>query len=470
MPEDNIKDVKAGASPEVQPAPVTPEPAVQINPVQPNNFAKKSKKKLFIIIAIVAFVVIAIGSIVGYLSWFQSPEKVLSDAVTNMIKADTASYKLVVPVNPDTLTTQGFDLDVVGNITLTFKYNENFSAVAFDTTVDVEVDGKDKISLKANVIVDEKKDVYIKFSDINDLVTYLKNILLTSSTGYISDEDSEKMDELIGVLVEQIDGQWIKLSDDTLGEYNSDANKTKTCLEGVAEKYGSDNKVLLEIAKLYEKNKFVLVDEKLDQKDGSFGYKIEIDEKETEKFGKEIQDLDVFKAIEDCNKISVTPDYDEEVDDYNYEDDYDYEYNYDDSDTYSQPKTNTYDKENYSFEVWVDAWTHKFTKISITYQDKKSTNKQKTVIEVTPDYKTKIDIKTPSGSKDVKELMDDLQNAYEEYISTLYPEYPEYPQPDYPDDCYDEDGFYNYDDEDCMPEYPSPDMGKDILKSLFNKI
>lgn len=354
-----------------QPLDTNPVSSPPVSPVVPVKSLKK-KRMIIGVIIVAVLAVLGSGGAVAYNLWFQNPDKVLGDALVNAVRAKTISY--------------------TGSLNYTAKAStSSFSPSQMKITVDgknTNVDGEVNVNmamtysgkefkLSGSGIYDKDANLYFK---INDIRKTLDSVLGSSAI---------EMPEVINNIITKVDGKWIKVSVEDTEEFNKEYSQTQTCLKDTLKKFEDDKDATNEIINLYSKNRFIVVKEKLGSKNGSLGYVIEGDTDKSKAFVEGFNDTKVMKELQKCDESFKL-----DADDI---------------------KSNSTDETNGRVEVWVDRWSHQFTKFNLT--DKSDEGDTTLVFE--PKFNQSVSVNVPKDSISLSELKSDIEKAQQEYIDSL---------------------------------------------------
>lgn len=374
-----------------QPTPNTgaaePQPWLQ----QPE---KKPRKKGVIIGAIIAaLLVVLLGSAYGvYALWFQSPEKVLMDGVMNAVSAKSAKIS-----GDASLSYEGYNVTVdfegegsvqdgsTGSATLKLKAPEQ--------NIDMKLSGSG--------VAAPNGDIYIKVDNLKGVyetsLDAIVNAQVEEATkqGYtISNQQKAQVrqtyDSYYGSIIKKIGDKWIKITPDDTKSLDEKAGDEYKCTQDVLKKFTNDKNQIQEVANVYSKNKFIVIKETLGVKDNSLGYVIDYDKEASKKFGSAIKDTTVYKELKKCSESATS-----------YFDDMGKDSTGVDSDASS--------KTTHRIEVWVDQWSHQFTKIDASVEDH-GDQKGKFDITATPQFNTPVKVTIPTNVISIKDLMGEFES------------------------------------------------------------
>jgi hypothetical protein len=361
-------ETEPSTQPDVAPTVSTPEPFVAPTPLPVDSpvapvatpVTKKSKKPLILGIILVAFfALLGGGSVLAYNLWYQNPEKVVTDALINVVTAKTAVYT-------GTMTVENTTLKVTVDTTL--KQAE--AAAGMDAKVSITAGGKN-YSVNGSALVDASGDLYFKVEKIDSIVAEFK-------TQY--DLTDAAQSALIDKLVAKIDGTWIKVSSADLKDFSATAGTAKTCVNDTVKKFKDDKAAIAEVTDLYKKHPFFTISKKLGEKDGSLGYVIDGDTPALIAFGEGLKTTKIYTALHDCdNSFTI--------------------------DT-SKIDTSTTSNGNGTVELWVNSWSHQITKLSFNGTSDGDT----TSGVITPIYNQPVQVATPSTSVTLSQLKTDIED------------------------------------------------------------
>ena len=147
-----------------------PAPQPQYNgvPMQPKK--KKTGLIIGIVLGVIALIAI-ISAVLVYFLWWQNPEKMVTDAVSNAIMAKkmTADGKVVI------------DMRDQGKIELNVKTATDSGKSKADIDAKLNVKGVEKnIPLKGDVVLDSDGTIYVKINNFKDLYGTLLEVVMES--------------------------------------------------------------------------------------------------------------------------------------------------------------------------------------------------------------------------------------------------------------------------------------------------
>lgn len=360
------------ASPAVgeQPATETPAPmmASQTQPKAPN------KKKKFIIGGIIAGAVLLLGggTYAAYALWYQNPEKVLTDAVSNLIRAKTATYSGTLAMD-----TKDVKVRVVFDGKQASELNGEGNA-----KITLTSQGKDFV-VNGSALVDKDGNLFFK---VGNLKTILDDVLKQSGM------TSSPFDELVA----KIDNKWIRVSADDLAEYDKDAGKAQTCLTDTMKKIQNDKAVHDSLVKAYENNKFVVIDSSLPGRTingvDSMGYKLSLNNEAAKKFAEAVNEMQFMKDLQKCDSSFES-------------------FKLDASDMKSSTGTTSTE----TVEVSVSRWSHEFTQLKVTGKDDDASGEF--ILE--PIFGKDVTVAAPTDFMTLKELQAEIEKVTQSFGSMM---------------------------------------------------
>ena len=360
------------ASPAVgeQPATETPAPmmASQTQPKAPN------KKKKFIIGGIIAGAVLLLGggTYAAYALWYQNPEKVLTDAVSNLIRAKTATYSGTLAMD-----TKDVKVRVVFDGKQASELNGEGNA-----KITLTSQGKDFV-VNGSALVDKDGNLFFK---VGNLKTILDDVLKQSGM------TSSPFDELVA----KIDNKWIRVSADDLAEYDKDAGKAQTCLTDTMKKIQNDKTVHDSLVKAYENNKFVVIDSSLPGRTingvDSMGYKLSLNNEAAKKFAEAVNEMQFMKDLQKCDSSFES-------------------FKLDASDMKSSTGTTSTE----TVEVSVSRWSHEFTQLKVTGKDDDASGEF--ILE--PIFGKDVTVAAPTDFMTLKELQSEIEKVTQSFGSMM---------------------------------------------------
>ena len=350
-----------------------PAPQPQYNgvPMQPKK--KKTGLIIGIVLGVIALIAI-ISAVLVYFLWWQNPEKMVTDAVSNAIMAKkmTADGKVVI------------DMRDQGKIELNVKTATDSGKSKANIDAKLDVKGVEKnIPLKGDVVLDSDGTIYVKINNFKDLYGTLLEIVMESSSGgnlsrsqieTYRDQALEKMSSEI----DKMSDTWMKISPDEIGsEYKCGINALK--------KIQSDESARKGLAQIYQKNSFFTIkDSKISDRNGGRGFELQGDNSKLSKFNDEFKKSSAGKALGKCGK----------------------------SNGYKSSESSSIGES--SLKVWVDRSSHELKALELKGDSKKAS------VEISFDINVNKseEIKVPSSAESLKEFIEGFMEGYSSGLSS----------------------------------------------------
>lgn len=350
-----------------------PAPQPQYNgvPMQPKK--KKTGLIIGIVLGVIALITI-ISAVLVYFLWWQNPEKMVTDAVSNAIMAKkmTADGKIVI------------DMRDQGKIELNVKAATELGKSKANIDAKLDVKGVEKnIPLKGDVVLDSDGTIYVKINNFKELYGSLLEVVMESSSGgnlsrsqieTYRDQALEKMSSEI----DKMSDTWMKISPDEIGsEYKCGINALK--------KIQSDESARKELAQIYQKSSsFTIKDSKISDRNGGRGFELQGDNSKLSKFNDEFKKSSAGKALSKCGK----------------------------SNSYKSSESSSIDTA--SLKVWVDRSSHELKAVELKGNDKKASVEISFDINMNKSEK----IKAPSDAESLKEFIEGFMEGYSSGLSS----------------------------------------------------
>lgn len=372
-------------------------------PVQSMDFqAAPKKKKTGLIIGIIAAVLL-IGGLVGAYFWYQSPNKVVADAINKSNSAKIIKTKIKLSgldlseSSPMGLKVSDLEMEIAGDI----------KKMAFDysATANLELMGQ-KVPVKAKIMLVDKRDIYFYLEDISKLVDgFFDSMSSTLGSEYTS--EFNKVKQQIEPVIAKIENKWVKLPLAELkSEASDDNNEVLVCVSDVmknfdADKYMEQAQAALEEHSFYQAGEVRTVD-------GNLAVKVAIDKDKLKDYGEKLSETDFIKALNECSNPKV------EYDDFD-DDDYDFDYDDDLTEGMVVPKPDEPVLKNTEFII--SKWGHQLKGVNTEVESKTTTMGKTTTqtikVEMTLDWPNSIEVKAPIGAISFEEWMKSIEEEME---------------------------------------------------------
>ena len=266
------------------------------NMVAPQSKKKKTGLIVGITLGVLAIVAI-IAALLTYFLWWQNPEKMVTDAVSNAIVSKKAVVNGKIVAN------------MKDSVKLELNVKANSASDKVKSNIDAKLTVKDidkSFSFKGDVVVDGDGTVYVKIDNLKDSFSDIFELIVeekSAKSGFALSKDQRKeyRDEMLSQLepvLDKFNGKWMKISSDDL------KNDDYKCYTEALKKMRSDEGIRKEIAQLYRKNNFLdIKDTKLSDRNGGRGFEIKGNRDKFSKFAEQLKDSSVGKDMSKCKKI-----------------------------------------------------------------------------------------------------------------------------------------------------------------------
>ena len=369
-----------GASKKAQPV-VTPAPSAEPVAAAPAAVPKKKSKAGLIITIIVLVLLLVGGGLAAFflLTWRESAEVSINDAVTKVLEAENKTVSL--------------NMTAPSAMPVTVKIDGNQAGGNFGGSGKISIAGMVDVDFDMAVIKDGK--LYIK---VDGLKKALKNLPLGQILGGLSGGSSDSgmgdmLNSLISSLGEVIDGEWIKVDVSQFGGENKcGASEFSMLLNEDASKV---------LAKAYKNNAFVIQkkDSEVKDKDGVKYYVVDVDEEKSKAFKKEIEESDLGKTLKKCVQTENKGE-EAEVD--------------------ASSDSSIVDSfKKYTVVLGIKPWSHEL--VSVEFQDNQ-TKSDSPSVKMEVGYEKK-EVKEPENAKTLDDLKTKLEEAYKKAMKSYASDY-----------------------------------------------
>lgn len=258
---------------------------------------KKSKAPLIMSIVIGLLAVLGLGGgVLAYSLWYQNPEKVISDALINAVRAKSGTYSGSVEFVADKNSPSAYGVE---SVKVEFDGKSISSGGgSMGVKLNVKYQGKE-YRLDGTGMVDSKKDLYVKVGGVKRLLSELASM----GNGKYEEFPSE-----LRATIDRIDNKWIQIPSDEMEKYAKGYKSNSACIDDAVSKLSSDKSMSSELTKVYMDNKFVTINKTLPTKDGAIGYDISLVEAKLESFSKAAKSTAFGKAMSKCNESTAETD------------------------------------------------------------------------------------------------------------------------------------------------------------------
>jgi hypothetical protein len=329
---------------------------------------RKSRKKLLIITGAVLGVLLIGGT--ASAMWWTSPQKAFDDATSlNQALPKGGTVKGSIVVTP------------AGSPEVTFDFDTKYATNKMNTDLALKVNaGAVNLNLTGGVAYEADKSMFFKVNDVRKTITTFAG----SSSGAI--------DQYYGGLIDKIDGKWVEMTSSDLKDLTKDSGADLSCATSTFTKLTTDQSYLKELSAMYDKNKYISIkdvvgSEKIDGRD-SMHYTLAFDETKMKAYESAVKSSKFMQDFKKCvtNESSESTSLE------------------------SSPAPQ-------GFEIWVDKWSHKITKVMLT-SDSEGTAVKMTAVFGYNDAQAVTIPKADTQFKDLKSEVESLQEMFAPASST----------------------------------------------------
>ena len=393
----NIGQPGVQPSPQPTPQPV-PQPSMQ-PPVPPQPVAQpvftpppkpgKKKKIIGIILGVVGLLII-VSAVLLYFVWWQSPNKMVTDALLSVVTAEKMN-------NTGTLVIEAPSSDV--KMTITTKGTTNNGALSGDATVKLEVEALDEdVVFDVHGVASDDGVLYVKIDKLRETVDTVIDAIIKRQTQQYRDQgmtesDIAQVEDMakqqvpsmfsLDTLIPKVDGQWIRIASDDLED-----NEEAQCTADVMKDIQKDKEVTREVMAIYDANRFIQVKDKVDAKDGAPGFRLTGDRDKAQAFMSEFKKTETAGRLLKCDSTIF-----DSVDD-------------------ALKETDSSSNADIDFVIWVDRFSHKLKSLQLDVTSKEDETK----VSATYDFEIgqANEVVVPSDARDFKDVYDDITSSIQD--------------------------------------------------------
>lgn len=387
----DINDELGNSSPTINSA--SPPPSTPISPTPSTQFPapgvmgtpppKNSRKKIYAtVIAIIVVTLVAVGGGAAYALWYNNPEKVVADAVGNVIKS------------PSSVTSAVFQSKTKDgeNISITFATQSNNPKLAGSLSAKVKIDSKDlKVNFGGAGMVTESGDFYFKIDDAKEVVERL--LVTDAGKLYVS---SPTLKKAIENFAAKIDGQWIKVDTQDVASMfdGSGYKKERQCYQKALTNFYDNKDQHNQVIDAYNKNKFIIVNSSngsesingVDSKSYDIGFNVQ----KSYDFSDAAEKTDAIKSINKCSKNNSA-------------------FENSSRPTSEEIKKSQSEVDRANLKLWVSKWDHNLMGIDASYDGSDGSSNNFTM---KTNFKAKPQLKNPQNSLSLTDLQQELNKIF----------------------------------------------------------
>lgn len=358
----------------------TPSMPAQAPSITPPMMPPK-RKKTGLIIGIVAGSLALIALIAGlliYFLWYQSPQKTVTDAVSNLITAKhiVTNGNIVVDMGRDGM----FELEIKG------ASNESKGKADFHAKFTTK-DGLSRgMTVKGAIIMDKGGDIYIKLDNVKDVVMAGVRTALSwqaRQPGMSLEARAQNEAALRSVMAQldvhlnKLQNKWLKVSAEDMAA----GSKQSQCQFGLIGKMNENSKLRTEISTIYQKHDFLMVKNgTVEPRNGGKGFDVTIDERKVKAFAEGMKTTQFAKELEACMP----------------------------SRSKDSPNI-TKHSEATSVKIWADG-SHNLKAFELEAKDQNSRARMKASFEL--DTMKREDIEIPADAESLKSVMQGIMSSF----------------------------------------------------------
>ena len=322
-----------------------------------SKFQELRNKKVFPLAVLIALLVVLFGAAGISFALYQQPDNVLDSALKNALTSKHVVFK-------GSLATSQAKAPLMVN----FNGQAAQQELASDLVVSAG-SGAQAWKVSGSVVYDKTQTLYLRLNGLDDL--------LTKSSG-----DNPQLKQVYGQIIAKINNIWFKLSKDDLNQMSgSSGDNILTCYQKFSDTLtaGSDQGKLTD---LYSKHRFITIEKSLPDETingvSSFHYQLKINPDQEKQFLNGLRQLDSVKKFETCSGGTFN----------------------------AEAMANKSTTKDEKLEVWIDKWSHAFTRLKQSDTTKDGT---KASFDSTFDFGKTVTITPPTKATDLKDLFMQFQ-------------------------------------------------------------
>lgn len=265
---------------------------------------KKKSKKTPMIVTLVILLALVVGGVLLYVFWWSKPEKMLLDSFGKIATSEQ-------------LTLRGDLSSVAEDADLKVNFASLMHGKNQKTDVDLAFGFKEnkKLNLKAEGIVSESGEIYVKSDDLKQPIETFADELIAAELGKMTPEEralggaiieasvKEFKEQLVAKLSE-IEGKWIGIG---LDGQSDDMKQVDKCSLEFIEKVQKDENFMNQLGDAYKNNQFLQPkDKKIADRNGGRGFEFDLGDSEVNSkyrdFQKDFEEIPLVKELSDCQE------------------------------------------------------------------------------------------------------------------------------------------------------------------------
>lgn len=356
----------------------------------PVQSSRKSKKGLFIGLAVAGTLAVLGGGSAFAYTWYQNPEKVVADGILSAVYARTANIDGTMEY-----TTK----DIDGILTFSNRGGMQDGAMMSTKLAVKYKEANQSIEIEGDGIYAKNGDVYFRVKKLKSAFDKFVTMAVEQMVKEYKDQGQQIPQQAIAEmqasykqhfqpLVTKVDNQWIKVSAADLQKTDEQSSEEYKCVQDNLKKLYSDNKTKDQVVAVYQRNKFLVVKEHLGLRDGSLGYVIEVDDAKLKKFNEEFKQTQIYKDLQACSKD-------------------------DSGDTSESDVIEDRSSMTGRVELWMDQWTHALTRVKGETTNKVDGEEQKMKLDFTTKFNQPTRIALPEDVMTIDQLKKEIEDVTE---------------------------------------------------------
>ena len=284
------------STPVPQPTALQPQqPSTPVNqePSQPSGLQlKKRNRKPLIIGIVIAAVVIVLGAASAFAyTMYQTPQKVVTDAVISLFTAEKLTHKGTLSMTTPT---------DAGETTMNLAFDGNISQDGVVTNGTLKVSQADKAAeVRVETIIGNDQAIYVKVNDVPTVITDYLTLFGGESV------DAKQITETFSETIAVINGKWVKIDLSQSDEFK-EVGTAQKCYQDLAKKLENDATLRNELKDAYTANQFISINKELGLKTingtPSLGYEIGTDEAKTKAFFEDLNTSQLATELKKCDE------------------------------------------------------------------------------------------------------------------------------------------------------------------------
>lgn len=321
-----------------------------------SRLREAQKKKYFTLTILGVLLLVLFGAAGISFALYQQPNNVLGSAFQNALNARHVAFD-------GTLST------VSSPNTVAIVYHGGVAGKAVQLDASFTIAGNSqKTSLGSSVVYDDKGTLYLKVSGISSLIK--------SSTS------SADLQAVYDAIASKIDNKWFMITDNDLQQFGvtDSGHDILKCYQTFLDQITTNTDQKNKISDLYNKYQFVTIAKTLPDQvingANSFHYQLKFDDALAKKFMNGVSSLASFKQLDTCTGGQLSAG--------------------------KAEATASPDSQSVTTEVWIDKWSHAFTKVKqiSTAQDGTKAN-----LETVLDFDKPVTVTAPKDATSLKDLL-----------------------------------------------------------------